>query len=134
MLWYGVICEKDFKYRVLSLLTVYSHSLEVWDAEKHLHHCAEVARVPKVFDARVTRTKHCFQFHARLLDHLPLANPRPAVVVCVVTVFRLRQQKELDHYTSRAENKRCHLGWDKSKLPCFASAACQYQSAISVLI
>lgn len=119
----------------LRLLTVYSHSLEVWDAEKHLHHCAEVASVSKVFDARVTRTKHCFQFHARLLDHLPLADPRPAVVVCVVTVFRLRQQKELDHHTPRADNERCCLcAQDKSKLPCFASAACQYQSAISVLI
>lgn len=74
---------------------MHSHSLKVWDAEEHLHHCAEVASVPKVFDARVTRTKHCFQFHARLLDHLPLADARPAVVVSVVPVLRLRQQRKL---------------------------------------
>lgn len=89
--WYHMGIELN---RVYSLLTVYSHSLEVWDAEEHLHHCAEVASVSKVLDASVTRTKHRFQFHARLLDHLPLADPRSAVVVCVVAVLRLRQQTE----------------------------------------
>ena len=66
-----------------------SHPLKVWDAEEDLHHRAQVARVAQVFDARVTRTKHCLQLHARLLDHLPFVEPRPGVVVCVVSVLRL---------------------------------------------
>lgn len=73
---------------------MYSHSLKIWDAKEDLHHSAEVASVSKVFDARVPRTKHCLQFHARLLDHLPFTDPRPAVVVCVVAILCLRQWRE----------------------------------------
>lgn len=76
------------------LKTVYSHSLKIWDAKEDLHHSAEVASVSKVFDARVPRTKHCLQFHAGLLDHLPFTDPRPAVVVCVVAILCLRQWRE----------------------------------------
>lgn len=67
-----------------------SHPLKVWDAEEDLHHRAQVASVAQVFDARVTRTKHRLQLHARLLDHLPFIEPRPGVVVCVVSVLHLR--------------------------------------------
>ncbi len=72
---------------------VYSHPLEVWDAEEDLHHCAEVAAVAQVFDARVTRTKHSLQLHARLLDLLPFTDPRPGVgIVCVVTILCLKEE------------------------------------------
>lgn len=73
---------------------MHSHSLKIWDAKEDLHHSAEVASVSKVFDAGVTRTKHCFQFHARLLDHLPFTDPRPTVVVCVVAILCLREWRE----------------------------------------
>lgn len=76
-----------------SLITVYSHPLEVWDAEEDLHHCAEVAAVAEVFDACVTRTKHRLQLHARLLDHLPFTDPRPGVIVCVVTILCLKEKR-----------------------------------------
>lgn len=75
--------------------TVYLHPLEVWDAEENLHHCAKVASVAQVFDARVTRAKHSLQLHPRLLDHLPLADPQPGVIVCVVTILCLKGWREL---------------------------------------
>lgn len=68
---------------------VYSHPLEVWDAEEDLHHRAEVASVAQIFDARVPGTKHGLQLHPRLLDHLPLADPRPGVIFPVMSVLRL---------------------------------------------
>lgn len=71
-----------------------SHPLEVWDAEEDLDHCAEVAAVAQVFDACVTRTKHRLQLHARLLDHLPFADPRPGVIVCVVPILCLKTEGE----------------------------------------
>lgn len=74
---------------------MYLHPLEVWDAEENLHHRAKVASVAQVFDARVTRTKHSLQLHPRLLDHLPLADPQPGVIVCVVTILCLRGRREL---------------------------------------
>lgn len=70
-------------------LFFYSHPLEVWDAEEDLHHRAEVASVAQIFDARVPGTKHGLQLHPRLLDHLPLADPRPGVIFPVVSVLRL---------------------------------------------
>lgn len=79
-----------------SLIPVYSHPLEVWDAEQDLHHCAEVAAVAQVFDACVTRTKHRFQLHARLLDHLPFTDPRPGVIFCVVTILCLQGERETE--------------------------------------
>lgn len=75
----------------------YSHPLEVWDAEEDLHNCAEVATVAQVFDACVTRTEDRLQLHARLLDHLPLTDPRPCAVVCVVPILCLEQRRgEID--------------------------------------
>lgn len=71
----------------------YSHPLEVWDAEEDLHDCAKVAAVAQVFDACVTRTVDRLQLHARLLDHLPLTDPRPCVVVCVVPILCLEQKR-----------------------------------------
>jgi len=69
-----------------------SHPLELGDAEEDLHDGAQVAAVAQVLDARVTRAVHRLQLGGRLLDHLPLADPRPrqaVVVVCVVAVLRL---------------------------------------------
>ena len=84
---------QDNQYYMFSfkwnLITAYSHPLEVWDAEEDLHYCAEVAAVAQVFDARVTRTVHRLQLHARLLDHLPFTDPRSGVIVCVVAILCL---------------------------------------------
>ena len=74
-----------------------SHPLELGDAEEHLHDAAQVAAVAQVLDPRVTRAVHRLQLGARLLDHLPLARPRPrraVVVVCVMTVLRLLGARE----------------------------------------
>lgn len=71
----------------------YSHPLEVWDAEEDLHYRTKVAAVSQIFDACITRAIHLLQLHARLLDHLPLADPRPGFIVCVVPVFCLKGKK-----------------------------------------
>lgn len=53
----------------------HSLPLEVGDAEEDLDHGVEVAAVTQVPDARVARPKQGLQWHTRLLDQLPLANP-----------------------------------------------------------
>lgn len=53
----------------------HSLPLEVRDAEEHLDHRVEVAAVPQVPDARVTRPKERLEWHSRLLDQLPFTNP-----------------------------------------------------------
>lgn len=81
-----------------------SHPLEVWDAEEDLHHRAEVASVAQVFDARVTRTKDSLQLHSRLLDHLPLTDPRPGVIFPVMSVLRLSGPERVCCETVRPED------------------------------
>lgn len=53
----------------------HSLPLEVGDAEEDLDHRVEVAAVTQVPDARVARPKQGLQWHARLLDQLPFADP-----------------------------------------------------------
>lgn len=67
--------------------------MEVWDAEEDLHDRTKVAAASQIFDACITRAIHLLQLHARLLDHLPLADPRPGFIVCVVPVFCLKGEK-----------------------------------------
>ncbi len=81
-------------------MTEDSHPLEVWDAEEDLHHCADVAAVAQVFDARVTRAKHRLQLHARLLDHLPFTDPRPGIIVCVMPILCLKGGRERERECS----------------------------------
>lgn len=84
----------------MSVMTEDSHPLEVWDAEEDLHHCADVAAVAQVFDARVTRAKHRLQLHARLLDHLPFTDPRPGIIVCVMPILCLKGGRERERECS----------------------------------
>lgn len=114
---------------------MYSHPLKVWDAEEDLHHCAEVTSVAQVFDARVTRTKHSLQLHARLLDHLPFTDPRPGVIVCVVTILCLKRWRELGVKLRKLQMLVfvCFVHRQDNVL-FSASVACLFQTVTSVLI
>lgn len=116
---------------------MYSHPLEVRDAEQDLDHRAQIAAVAQVLDACVTRTEHRFELHARLLDHLPFTDPRPGVIVCVVTVLCLQGGRERDSESFTEEPNVLFSGGIFVRSvdnPLFsASAACRFQSVTSAL-
>lgn len=110
-------------------VTANSHPLEVWDAEEDLHHRAEVASVAQIFNACVTGTKHGLQLHSRLLDHLPLADPWPGIIVPVMSVLRLSERVGYETVSlSPSLNFSPH---DCDILLFSASAACLFQSVTS---
>lgn len=112
-------------------MLVHSHSLEVWDAKEDLHHCAEVASVAQIFDARVPRTKHGLQLHSWLLDHFPLADPWPGVIFPMMSILCLPERDRVWCETVSWTSNLKISPHNRDVLLFSASAACLFQSGIS---